>query len=138
MNARIVTAATLHMCSCGTEYTSAEWSRLPYVGEQADDEESLELRDCVCGSTRAVVRRRSAGPVDAGEIDAIDDALLGLAERLSDLRSRARATEDPEWLGSEDLASELSRLAVAAERLWASVHACAVHACAVSRRVEAK
>lgn len=40
---------------CGASYTEAEWQGLPLVGVQADDVEVLELRDCRCGSTLAVV-----------------------------------------------------------------------------------
>jgi len=50
----------VHRCPCGRAYTATEWAALPYVGEQvipADEygpEERIELRDCACGSTRAV------------------------------------------------------------------------------------
>lgn len=43
-------------CSCCQRAISAqEWTQLRLVGIQADDVETLELRDCDCGSTIAVV-----------------------------------------------------------------------------------
>jgi hypothetical protein len=42
-------------CSCGCSYTRGQWEGLHYVGRQADPEETLELRNCPCGSTMAVV-----------------------------------------------------------------------------------
>lgn len=41
-------------CACGRTYTRAEWNKLRLVGEQVDDVERAELRDCVCGSTIAL------------------------------------------------------------------------------------
>lgn len=42
-------------CSCGATYTRAQWAKLPYVGEQDDfDGGVVELRNCACGSTRAI------------------------------------------------------------------------------------
>lgn len=45
-------------CACGRTYTHAEWSLLDLVGYQAEpedeDDRPLELRNCPCGSTRAV------------------------------------------------------------------------------------
>ena len=42
-------------CSCGRAHTSEEWLKLPLVGLQRFPwGEVLELRNCVCGSTRAV------------------------------------------------------------------------------------
>lgn len=47
---------------CSTPYDAESWAALPYVGEQvfpeADeygDAERIELRNCPCGSTLAVV-----------------------------------------------------------------------------------
>lgn len=42
-------------CRCGKRYTAAEWEKLHYVGVMGDDVERIELRDCTCGSTVAVV-----------------------------------------------------------------------------------
>jgi hypothetical protein len=46
---------TLKRCGCGRCFTRAQWRELQYVGAQADDVETLELRNCPCGSTIAVV-----------------------------------------------------------------------------------
>lgn len=43
-----------HTCSCKRTFTLAEWEALPYVGVMRDDVERLELRNCLCGSTRAL------------------------------------------------------------------------------------
>jgi len=43
-------------CSCGLAYTKAQWDQLYYVGQQKFDwGEEQELRNCVCGSTMAIV-----------------------------------------------------------------------------------
>lgn len=39
-------------CACGLEH---EWLTLERLGEQDDGVEILELRQCTCGSTMAVV-----------------------------------------------------------------------------------
>lgn len=47
----------LHTCSCGKKFTVEGWETLPLVGYQNDEEleePTLELRNCPCGSTRAV------------------------------------------------------------------------------------
>jgi hypothetical protein len=41
-------------CGCGREYDAASWRDLPFVGHQDDGVESIELRNCPCGSTIAV------------------------------------------------------------------------------------
>jgi hypothetical protein len=38
-------------CSCGRSYTEHEWALLKFIGTMVDDDTSLELRDCPCGST---------------------------------------------------------------------------------------
>ena len=43
------------VCSCGATYSENEWRALPLVGTMGDEAERLELRNCVCGSTRARV-----------------------------------------------------------------------------------
>lgn len=40
---------------CQRRISPLEWSQLPLLGWQSDDVETLELRDCLCGSTIAVV-----------------------------------------------------------------------------------
>lgn len=43
-------------CACGRTVASwTEWAKLPDKGFQVDEYESLNLRDCQCGSTLAVV-----------------------------------------------------------------------------------
>jgi len=44
----------IHTCSCQRTFTSKQWDALPYVGVMRDAVERLELRNCPCGSTRAV------------------------------------------------------------------------------------
>lgn len=41
-------------CGCGRTYTAEEWAALELVGIMADDVETIELRNCPCGSTIAV------------------------------------------------------------------------------------
>jgi hypothetical protein len=46
---------TVHACSCGRRHTQAQWGALPFVGvQETSDGERLELRNCSCGSTRAL------------------------------------------------------------------------------------
>ncbi len=40
-------------CGCGLAYWLGSWKSLAYVGVQEEDDASLELRNCVCGSTIA-------------------------------------------------------------------------------------
>lgn len=42
------------VCGCGRAYTEQSWNALPLVGYQADEVETLELRNCTCGSTHSV------------------------------------------------------------------------------------
>lgn len=47
-------------CACGAVHDAASWARLLFRGYMADreinpDGERLELRDCTCGSTIAIV-----------------------------------------------------------------------------------
>lgn len=42
-------------CGCGRTYTAHEWSLLESVGRMSDEVETLELRNCPCGSTIATV-----------------------------------------------------------------------------------
>ncbi len=41
-------------CACGNPYSRSQWQKLALVGYQADEVETLELRDCTCGSTLAI------------------------------------------------------------------------------------
>ena len=45
----------MKICRCDKRYSAAEWKRLVYVGVMEDDVERIELRNCTCGSTVAVV-----------------------------------------------------------------------------------
>lgn len=42
-------------CGCGREHDAAAWRALPFVGVQDDVDCRFELRNCVCGSTIAVL-----------------------------------------------------------------------------------
>lgn len=48
-------ANPVKVCSCGREHDAAAWKALPYVGVQDDVDCRFELRNCVCGSTIAVM-----------------------------------------------------------------------------------
>jgi hypothetical protein len=52
----------VHVCSCGRTYSQVEWVALPLVGYHQDkvENESLEFRNCPCGSTRSIVFAPSA------------------------------------------------------------------------------
>jgi len=54
MNACAEAPRYIKECACGRVFTADEWGLLEYVGEIVDDVESLELRNCICGSTLAV------------------------------------------------------------------------------------
>jgi hypothetical protein len=41
-------------CGCGREHSAEAWETLHLVGEQTTDVETLEMRNCQCGSTIAV------------------------------------------------------------------------------------
>ena len=64
-----MTAAIVKVCpTCSATYTQAAWERLELKGEMDDrassaDGERLELRNCSCGSTIAIVLERNGGPV---------------------------------------------------------------------------
>lgn len=46
----------MKLCTCCRRAISpAEWNRLRLRGHQVDDVETLELRDCICGSTLCIV-----------------------------------------------------------------------------------
>ncbi len=53
---RAVTVAKT--CACGAVYDARGWERLPFVCEMEDDVDVLELRNCRCGSTLAIVLER--------------------------------------------------------------------------------
>lgn len=42
------------VCACGRTFTAAQWATLEMVGRMLDVE-TLELRNCPCGSTLAMV-----------------------------------------------------------------------------------
>lgn len=45
-----------HRCSCGATYTEDQWKELAYAGIQHGvGGEQIELRNCACGTTRAIV-----------------------------------------------------------------------------------
>lgn len=54
-------SAPIKACTCcGHEYTLAAWVALQLLGYQTDEDETLELRNCACGSTLAMVARLDA------------------------------------------------------------------------------
>lgn len=56
-------------CGCGMILTLLAFRALPYVGEQLFDEppERLEMRNCPCGSTRAINTDREGNYIPDGE-----------------------------------------------------------------------
>jgi hypothetical protein len=46
--------AIVKSCACGLNFTAHEWALLALVGTMMDPVESIELRNCLCGSTIAV------------------------------------------------------------------------------------
>lgn len=54
--------AIVKRCACEREYTAAQWRALRLRGHQADEVETLEYRDCACGSTLAVALVPAAEP----------------------------------------------------------------------------
>lgn len=51
---RMKTDNIVHKCACGLTYTAAGWLELEYLDDWVDDEGTLEMRHCVCGSTRSI------------------------------------------------------------------------------------
>jgi len=52
----ISTEPVVNMCStCCAYRTKSEWSKLEHIGDMTDEVESLELRNCTCGSTISIV-----------------------------------------------------------------------------------
>jgi DnaJ-class molecular chaperone len=47
-------------CACGATYNTRTWEKLDLVGTMEDDVETIELRNCMCGSTLAVVVEAAA------------------------------------------------------------------------------
>ncbi len=49
------------VCACGASWTEEAWRERPFIGLMtlADDEPTLELRHCTCGSTIAIALPRS-------------------------------------------------------------------------------
>lgn len=47
-------------CGCGAMYDDCTWESLPYVGTMGDELETIELRNCDCGSTIAALDRSAA------------------------------------------------------------------------------
>ena len=41
-------------CGCGLSHDAAAWRALPFVGFMLDEAETIELRNCACGSTLAI------------------------------------------------------------------------------------
>lgn len=50
-----IAPTAVKVCGCGMPYTAAGWNRLLLVGEMDDGVDRIEIRQCVCGSTIAVL-----------------------------------------------------------------------------------
>jgi hypothetical protein len=50
----VISMGLVVVCSCGRNYTRDTWEKLVFVGIQYDGEQTFELRNCSCGSTRAL------------------------------------------------------------------------------------
>ena len=88
----------VHQCSCGQSFTLAQWQQLPFVGTQATlDDELLELRNCSCGSTRAI------------DIAARRAPLVALVQEHTKLTTRAIEQARAEAENANRLADELER-----------------------------
>lgn len=119
----------LKACACGRSYTRKQWDALPYVGENVDELERLELRNCRCGSTIALGRSRvridySIEPTSRGweawrrTSDGVETALVGKGGRrvfasMRELKSvvdrlRQRDRTAAEHLGVELVDDELT------------------------------
>lgn len=49
------TEPVIKTCGCGLKYTPMRWKTLKLIGMPDDGHEKLELRNCACGSTIAVL-----------------------------------------------------------------------------------
>ena len=51
-------------CGCGYKYTLEQFRKLPLCGKQTfpDPPHVLEMRDCACGSTRAIWTDKEGNP----------------------------------------------------------------------------
>ena len=54
---RIHRGPPIKSCMCGNAFSAYTWKLLPRVGYHKDWAEKLELRNCPCGSTIAIVKR---------------------------------------------------------------------------------
>jgi hypothetical protein len=50
---RCIDGSVIKVCACGGMYTLAAWHALEFVAIWSLDEDTLELRQCGCGSTIA-------------------------------------------------------------------------------------
>ena len=95
-------------CSCGLAHSPAEWKKLPLVGIQRfDGGGALELRNCPCGSTRAIdVSANTCACVsvtrDGDTIDLVVYGFVRTPDEVSDvelLSVHLDAAGEPEWTG---------------------------------------
>jgi hypothetical protein len=49
------TCPIIKVCGCGRQYSKSNWEELPLCGVTDDGVERIELRQCVCESTIAIV-----------------------------------------------------------------------------------
>jgi hypothetical protein len=106
------------ICSCGLAHSPAEWKKLPLVGIQRfDGGGALELRNCPCGSTRAIdVNANTCACVSVTrDGDTIDLVVYGVAhtpDEVSDvelLSVHLDAAGEPEWTGASLSDAEYDR-----------------------------
>jgi len=50
-------------CGCGKRHEGAAWLALPYIGLMCEDTYPLELRNCTCGSTKALALCSDIEPI---------------------------------------------------------------------------
>lgn len=48
-------------CGCGIVYDRAAWVKLLHVGDMVDEVEAIQLRNCTCGSTIAIILDEKEG-----------------------------------------------------------------------------
>lgn len=90
-------------CACGRSYAAEEWLELPGCGRQDDGVDILDLRNCSCGSTIAVLVS------DLPNDDRLDFATKR-AEKIARLTEGAR--------GAIHLAKRYEREDFFARRAW--------------------
>ena len=60
---------SVKVCGCGAVHGAPEWAALPLCGRQDDGYDVLEMRNCPCGSTLAIVVGHSASRAAAPGVE---------------------------------------------------------------------